>query len=234
MLGIRDVRANHTYLIRSPISPKSVRLKVDPSASACGKLAGQPVLLPPNSGWYVVAPHPACPRPCRASEESIHGDTFSISALHLAIKVPYLSDSGHKNEKVTQRSPRRPFFRPARQEEVAPSLGTPAEPPHPPSPPMLWPFSSTVMRPTKSLARSRGRAVGSHMVALCTLELRYQHGGPGGGGGIASIVRQATTLVPARSRVGTVRRTPPQRLYGFLPPHGGVRKFRHLGPTSPM
>eukprot|EP01052_Picozoa_sp_SAG31_P017070 SAG31_NODE_1153_length_9640_cov_2.830206_11_plen_76_part_00 len=28
-------------------------------------------------------------------------DTFSISALHLAIKVPYFSDSGHKNEKVT-------------------------------------------------------------------------------------------------------------------------------------
>eukprot|EP01052_Picozoa_sp_SAG31_P040558 SAG31_NODE_5902_length_2264_cov_2.222633_1_plen_50_part_10 len=24
-------------------------------------------------------------------------DTFSISALHLAIKVPYFSDSGHKN-----------------------------------------------------------------------------------------------------------------------------------------
>eukprot|EP01052_Picozoa_sp_SAG31_P033464 SAG31_NODE_3786_length_3882_cov_2.127941_3_plen_248_part_00 len=32
---------------------------------------------------------------------SIHGDTFSISALHLAIKVPYFSDSGHRNEKVT-------------------------------------------------------------------------------------------------------------------------------------
>eukprot|EP01052_Picozoa_sp_SAG31_P004013 SAG31_NODE_161_length_21899_cov_16.832844_13_plen_95_part_00 len=29
------------------------------------------------------------------------GDTFSISALHLAIKVPYFSNSGHKNEKVT-------------------------------------------------------------------------------------------------------------------------------------
>eukprot|EP01052_Picozoa_sp_SAG31_P034064 SAG31_NODE_3926_length_3746_cov_1.757609_1_plen_44_part_10 len=28
-------------------------------------------------------------------------DTFSISALHLAIKVPYFSHSGHKNEKVT-------------------------------------------------------------------------------------------------------------------------------------
>eukprot|EP01052_Picozoa_sp_SAG31_P048157 SAG31_NODE_9951_length_1206_cov_1.357724_2_plen_184_part_00 len=31
----------------------------------------------------------------------IHGDTFSISALHLSIKVPYFSNSGHKNEKVT-------------------------------------------------------------------------------------------------------------------------------------
>eukprot|EP01052_Picozoa_sp_SAG31_P036376 SAG31_NODE_4530_length_3159_cov_2.970915_2_plen_101_part_00 len=30
-----------------------------------------------------------------------HGDTFSISALHLSIKVPYFSNSGHKNEKVT-------------------------------------------------------------------------------------------------------------------------------------
>eukprot|EP01052_Picozoa_sp_SAG31_P043129 SAG31_NODE_7088_length_1792_cov_1.588895_2_plen_155_part_00 len=28
-------------------------------------------------------------------------DTFSISALHIAIKVPYFSNSGHKNEKVT-------------------------------------------------------------------------------------------------------------------------------------
>eukprot|EP01052_Picozoa_sp_SAG31_P021810 SAG31_NODE_1705_length_7491_cov_3.705222_3_plen_165_part_00 len=28
-------------------------------------------------------------------------DTFSISALHLAIKVPYFSNSGHKNQKVT-------------------------------------------------------------------------------------------------------------------------------------
>eukprot|EP01052_Picozoa_sp_SAG31_P004776 SAG31_NODE_202_length_20512_cov_62.659237_1_plen_98_part_00 len=26
---------------------------------------------------------------------------FSISALHLSIKVPYFSNSGHKNEKVT-------------------------------------------------------------------------------------------------------------------------------------
>ena len=32
---------------------------------------------------------------------SINGDTFSISALHLAMKVPYFSNSGHKNEKVT-------------------------------------------------------------------------------------------------------------------------------------
>eukprot|EP01052_Picozoa_sp_SAG31_P006915 SAG31_NODE_324_length_17691_cov_8.128126_11_plen_144_part_00 len=31
----------------------------------------------------------------------INGDTFSISALHLSIKVPYFSNSGHKNEKVT-------------------------------------------------------------------------------------------------------------------------------------
>eukprot|EP01052_Picozoa_sp_SAG31_P027991 SAG31_NODE_2666_length_5273_cov_2.404716_4_plen_45_part_00 len=31
----------------------------------------------------------------------MHGDTFSISALHLAIKVPHFSDSWHKNEKVT-------------------------------------------------------------------------------------------------------------------------------------
>eukprot|EP01052_Picozoa_sp_SAG31_P018078 SAG31_NODE_1265_length_9070_cov_5.167205_4_plen_423_part_00 len=31
----------------------------------------------------------------------IHDDTFSISALHLSIKVSYFSNSGHKNEKVT-------------------------------------------------------------------------------------------------------------------------------------
>eukprot|EP01052_Picozoa_sp_SAG31_P076250 SAG31_NODE_35517_length_322_cov_0.856502_1_plen_96_part_10 len=28
-------------------------------------------------------------------------DTFSISALHLSIKVPYFSNSGHTNEKAT-------------------------------------------------------------------------------------------------------------------------------------
>eukprot|EP01052_Picozoa_sp_SAG31_P002548 SAG31_NODE_90_length_26410_cov_175.663981_25_plen_108_part_00 len=37
----------------------------------------------------------------------IHGDTFSISALHLAIKVPYFSNRGHKNEKVTSYLPSR-------------------------------------------------------------------------------------------------------------------------------
>eukprot|EP01052_Picozoa_sp_SAG31_P011496 SAG31_NODE_652_length_13181_cov_14.268155_5_plen_83_part_00 len=35
------------------------------------------------------------------SGRHLKDDTFSISALHLAIKVPYFSDSGHKNEKVT-------------------------------------------------------------------------------------------------------------------------------------
>eukprot|EP01052_Picozoa_sp_SAG31_P020989 SAG31_NODE_1601_length_7786_cov_33.553272_7_plen_84_part_00 len=35
------------------------------------------------------------------SSRPIHGDTFSISALHLSTKVPYFSNSGHKNEKVT-------------------------------------------------------------------------------------------------------------------------------------
>eukprot|EP01052_Picozoa_sp_SAG31_P029464 SAG31_NODE_2931_length_4898_cov_2.527818_2_plen_95_part_00 len=32
---------------------------------------------------------------------AIQVDTFSISALHIAIKVPDFSNSGHKNEKVT-------------------------------------------------------------------------------------------------------------------------------------
>eukprot|EP01052_Picozoa_sp_SAG31_P007392 SAG31_NODE_352_length_17229_cov_9.658669_17_plen_78_part_00 len=32
-------------------------------------------------------------------------DIFSISALHLAIKAPYFSNSGHKNEKVTTLTP---------------------------------------------------------------------------------------------------------------------------------
>eukprot|EP01052_Picozoa_sp_SAG31_P022433 SAG31_NODE_1785_length_7278_cov_4.205321_5_plen_155_part_00 len=48
----------------------------------------------------------------REAEMLTHGDTFSISALHLSIKVPYFSNSGHKNEKVTSylaaRSVRRP------------------------------------------------------------------------------------------------------------------------------
>ena len=35
--------------IRSPIMPHSERLKVEPSASACGKEAGHPVLFLPNS-----------------------------------------------------------------------------------------------------------------------------------------------------------------------------------------
>eukprot|EP01052_Picozoa_sp_SAG31_P033313 SAG31_NODE_3746_length_3928_cov_4.375555_3_plen_112_part_00 len=34
-------------------------------------------------------------------ELATQDDTFSISALHLAIKVPYFSNSEHKNEKVT-------------------------------------------------------------------------------------------------------------------------------------
>eukprot|EP01052_Picozoa_sp_SAG31_P011039 SAG31_NODE_616_length_13519_cov_2.372876_1_plen_149_part_00 len=33
--------------------------------------------------------------------EALQGDNFSISALHLAMKVPYFSNSWHKNEKVT-------------------------------------------------------------------------------------------------------------------------------------
>eukprot|EP01052_Picozoa_sp_SAG31_P005527 SAG31_NODE_244_length_19246_cov_20.233823_5_plen_102_part_00 len=37
----------------------------------------------------------------KCSKTLINGDTFSISALHLSIKVPYFSNSGHKNEKVT-------------------------------------------------------------------------------------------------------------------------------------
>ena len=51
--------------------------------------------------------------PSRASASSasgsipIQGDTFSISALHLSIKVPYFSNSGHKNEKVTSYLPDR-------------------------------------------------------------------------------------------------------------------------------
>eukprot|EP01052_Picozoa_sp_SAG31_P037173 SAG31_NODE_4759_length_2974_cov_1.820522_3_plen_168_part_00 len=42
-----------------------------------------------SSSWFVAA-------------DVLHMvDTFSISALHLAIKVPYFSHSAHKNEKVT-------------------------------------------------------------------------------------------------------------------------------------
>eukprot|EP01052_Picozoa_sp_SAG31_P029874 SAG31_NODE_3010_length_4788_cov_4.266098_6_plen_114_part_00 len=39
-----------------------------------------------------------------------HGDTFSISALHLVMKVPYFSNSGQKNEKVTSYLHRRKSF----------------------------------------------------------------------------------------------------------------------------
>ena len=51
----------------------------------------------------VLAAEQALPAPrCEHSAVgSLQGDTFSISALHLAIKVPYFSNSGHKNEKVT-------------------------------------------------------------------------------------------------------------------------------------
>eukprot|EP01052_Picozoa_sp_SAG31_P020238 SAG31_NODE_1513_length_8045_cov_5.748804_2_plen_213_part_00 len=40
-------------------------------------------------------------RPSTTSCEPIRGDTFSISAAYLSIKVPYFSDSCTKNEKVT-------------------------------------------------------------------------------------------------------------------------------------
>eukprot|EP01052_Picozoa_sp_SAG31_P014698 SAG31_NODE_922_length_10976_cov_8.838742_6_plen_166_part_00 len=37
----------------------------------------------------------------QSAMQSYMVDTFSISALHISIKVPYFSHSGHKNEKVT-------------------------------------------------------------------------------------------------------------------------------------
>eukprot|EP01052_Picozoa_sp_SAG31_P018926 SAG31_NODE_1360_length_8638_cov_55.988055_2_plen_134_part_00 len=45
--------------------------------------------------------HAGMPRIGVVDDRPINGDTFSISALHLAIKVPYFSNSGRKNEKVT-------------------------------------------------------------------------------------------------------------------------------------
>eukprot|EP01052_Picozoa_sp_SAG31_P019750 SAG31_NODE_1454_length_8278_cov_7.030688_3_plen_597_part_00 len=48
---------------------------------------------------------PEAPKPAPAAgagpPQLAQDDTFSISALHLAIKVPYFSNSGHKSEKVT-------------------------------------------------------------------------------------------------------------------------------------
>eukprot|EP01052_Picozoa_sp_SAG31_P010408 SAG31_NODE_569_length_14020_cov_11.049565_15_plen_106_part_00 len=41
--------------------------------------------------------------------QALKDDTSSISALHLAIKVPYFSNSGHKNEKVTPLTVTRPL-----------------------------------------------------------------------------------------------------------------------------
>eukprot|EP01052_Picozoa_sp_SAG31_P012686 SAG31_NODE_747_length_12395_cov_129.196405_2_plen_169_part_00 len=41
----------------------------------------------------------------RPGRTTLKGDIFSISALHLAIKVPYFSNSGHGNEKVTTLTP---------------------------------------------------------------------------------------------------------------------------------
>eukprot|EP01052_Picozoa_sp_SAG31_P045872 SAG31_NODE_8550_length_1431_cov_2.201201_1_plen_161_part_00 len=41
------------------------------------------------------------PAALESAPQPLQDDTFSISALHLAIKVLYFSNSGHKNEKVT-------------------------------------------------------------------------------------------------------------------------------------
>eukprot|EP01052_Picozoa_sp_SAG31_P013360 SAG31_NODE_801_length_12013_cov_23.812070_21_plen_205_part_00 len=49
-------------------------------------------------------------------------DTFSISALHLAIKVPYFSNSGHKNEKVTALTAWVPVCRPLRKSGREPQV----------------------------------------------------------------------------------------------------------------
>eukprot|EP01052_Picozoa_sp_SAG31_P005462 SAG31_NODE_240_length_19407_cov_29.686140_16_plen_321_part_00 len=52
-------------------------------------------------GALAPAGHPSLRVRRRLRPPAIQGDTFSISALHLAIKVPYFSNSRHKNEKVT-------------------------------------------------------------------------------------------------------------------------------------
>eukprot|EP01052_Picozoa_sp_SAG31_P023807 SAG31_NODE_1986_length_6725_cov_3.779505_6_plen_160_part_00 len=58
-------------------------------------------------GRSQAASNASCERPAVGSlDKSVEPlpymvDNFSISALHLAIKVPYFSNSGHKNEKVT-------------------------------------------------------------------------------------------------------------------------------------
>ena len=111
--------------MRSPIRPNSVRLNVDPKAMACGNEAGHPVLLPPNSGQKVEAPHPACPRPCKASDESSSPD-----------------------------------FWPARHDDVTPRRGTPADPPQPPSPPMLWPVRCSEKEGTNKVNMNANQADG--------------------------------------------------------------------------
>eukprot|EP01052_Picozoa_sp_SAG31_P028096 SAG31_NODE_2682_length_5257_cov_9.066693_5_plen_87_part_00 len=76
-----------------------------------------PVPLVTASYWRSYSVKSYCPRVCCShipqphqarmyltphfANSATHGDTFSISALHIAIKFPYFSNSGHKNEKVT-------------------------------------------------------------------------------------------------------------------------------------
>eukprot|EP01052_Picozoa_sp_SAG31_P010429 SAG31_NODE_571_length_13998_cov_4.346212_11_plen_143_part_00 len=58
-------------------------------------------LTSPGQRTFQPAARKASPQPGSALRETYMVDTFSISALHLAIKVPHFSHSGHKNEKVT-------------------------------------------------------------------------------------------------------------------------------------
>eukprot|EP01052_Picozoa_sp_SAG31_P033315 SAG31_NODE_3746_length_3928_cov_4.375555_5_plen_100_part_00 len=61
--------------------------------------------------------------PLGCGDDSLKGDTFSMSALHLAIKVPYFSNSGHTNEKLTALTFRNFWGRDAVRNVVVPSAG---------------------------------------------------------------------------------------------------------------
>eukprot|EP01052_Picozoa_sp_SAG31_P018900 SAG31_NODE_1357_length_8647_cov_8.257838_7_plen_182_part_00 len=92
--------AGDTDIARGPV-PAEPLFRAATTGTSTKMTRGVAVAVAALQTTYAVAQRGVEQDERGALPGTIHGDTFSISALHLAIKVPYFSNSGHKNEKVT-------------------------------------------------------------------------------------------------------------------------------------